>query len=157
MKYWKRRSVFALGLVSVLCAYRTFLISGIAWHGIWRRELHRCVRIGKLLSLDLNFARFGVRKRPKSDSNRRGVRNPSWCPDGFFSIFGGCSREPTARAVGQSARANFMLSGWLTFVLILAVGCFIYSFQTRFLHRLQNSEISLSHSKLHLSLWFLHH
>ena len=105
--YWKRRNILAFGLVSVSYTFCTFSISGIACHGVWRRGLHRCVRIEKLLSLDLNFARFGVRKRPKSESNRREVIKTVLASGWKWKIILGSLLEPTARAVHPIRSSGF--------------------------------------------------
>ena len=147
--YWKRRNILAFGLVSVSYTFCTFSISGIACHGVWRRGLHRCVRIEKLLSLDLNFARFGVRKSPKNHSNRSPFIKSVLTQVGNFCILKPCSLEPTARAVHPIRSSGFFCISQILPSVTILFATQLKCFKTRFL------AICSPKTELSLSLYLL--
>ena len=117
-------NIFLLRLDSVRLTYRTFLTSGSACIGILRRELHRCVRIEKPPNLGFYFAQFGVRKCPKTHSNRTPLfcsnLASGWNSDGILEPFSGTNRsggapKPPERIYfpGSDLDTCFNLVRWL--------------------------------------------
>ena len=125
-RWFKRGNIFLLRLGSFWWAYRTFLISRNACHGISSRELHRCVRIEKPSNLGFCFAQFGVRKPLKSQSNRspRICPNltPGWILLQFLGPFSGTNRSDGR---GIPPERIFLTCYVLTAVLISALDPFL--------------------------------
>ena len=103
----------------------------------------------KSSKLDLNFARFGVRKWPKNHSNRTRVKNPFWHQAGFLLKFWGTSLEPTARAEGVYRPSGFNFFCQLDICLNLSPWILFYQFKSRI------AQIAATRFSLFLSLNFI--